>query len=389
MGKIYISDGQRYDVAEHRLEEFLQAHPDAVPYEVESYLDEDIEKATEVSIDVESTNENEEQNIANDKKAEDMANYEVPEGKMSIDQAAEIAENTTIPSKSGITSYVLNQTEIGKSIKGGSAYYYMKFLNWLENKDSFTSDLFRRAISVGPGVIPRPMPVYFDFEGNDNVITNQEQDLLDQQKMLDVEKEIIAERDKVKVEDLNEEQISEAVENNKNRFREDLANDSWWENTEQIIEGDRSWWQLWRGDKQLDERDAALESLERVEEVTKNNMLRYNYHANEVTKIQEQFDAIKDKTPQTREEYEQLQTLVQSLKTQGEKHLASILHIQKQADLIGDNEEDLRNFVDAYGRNYNEITNFFANLGLAAGDLVDNVGEAAYKYTDPGALPNG
>jgi hypothetical protein len=386
MGKIYISDGQRYDVAEHRLEEFLQAHPDAIPYEVESYLDEDIEKATEISIDVESTNETEEQRIANDKKAEDMANYEVPEGKISIDQAAEIAENTVLPSKSGITSYVLNQTEIGKSIKGGSAYYYMKFLNWLENKDSFTSDLFRKAISIGPGGIPRPMPVYFDFEGNDNVITNQEQDLLDQQKMLDVEKEIIAERDKVKVEDLNEEQISEAVENNKNRFREDLANDSWWENTEEIIEGDRSWWQLWRGDKQLDERDAALESLERVEEVTKNNMLRYNYHANEITKIQEQFDAIKDKTPQTTEEYEQLQTLVESLKTQGEKHLASILHIQKQADLIGDNEEDLRNFVDAYGRNYNEITNFFGNLGLAAGDLVDNIGEAAYRYTDPGAL---
>ena len=47
MGKIYISDGQRYDVAEHRLEEFLQAHPDAIPYEVESYLDEDIEKLYE------------------------------------------------------------------------------------------------------------------------------------------------------------------------------------------------------------------------------------------------------------------------------------------------------------------------------------------------------
>ena len=385
MGKIYISDGQRYDVAEHRFEEFLQAHPDAIPYEVESYLDEDIEKATEISIDVESTNETEEQKIANDQKAEDMANYKVPEGKMSIDQAAEIAGVTPVAPLTP-SGYILNNTEIGRQIKSGTSYYYMKFLNWLENKDSFTSNVFRKTISMGPGGVPAPMPVQFDFESNDNVITNQEQDLLDQQKMLDVEKEIIAERDKVKVEDLNEEQISEAVENNKNRFREDLANDSWWENTEEIIEADRSWWQLWRGDKQLDERDAALESLERVEEVTKNNMLRYNYHANEITKIQEQFDAIKDKTPQTKEEYEQLQTLVQSLKTQGEKHLASILHIQQQADLVGDNEKDLRNFVDAYGRNYNEITNFFGNLALATGDLVDNIGEAAYKYTDPGAL---
>ena len=367
MGKIYISDGQRYDVAEHRLEEFLQAHPDAIPYEVESYLDEDIEKATEVSIDVESTNETEEQKIANDQKAEDMANYKVPEGKISIDDYSKISENVPVITTAPGSYYILNNTEIGRKIKGGTGYYYMKFLNWLENKDSFTS----------PGL---------DIESNDRVITNQEQDLLDQQKLLEVEKEIIAERDKVKVEDLNEEQIAEATENNKNRFREDLSNESFYENTEEIIEDDRSWWQLWRGDKQLEQRDEALESLERVEEVTKNNMLRYNYHANEITKIQEQFEAIKDKKPQTKEEYEQLQTLVQSLKTQGEKHLASILHIQQQADLIGDNEGDLRRFTDAYGRNYNEITNFYGNLALAAGDLVDNVGEAVYRYTDPGAI---
>lgn len=361
----FIVDGQVHRISADKKDLFLEKYPQAVPYEAESYADEDLTRANDLANKSNSFDETEEQKINNDRKADEMNQYVKPEDKLSLDEVEEIAENITVPTlpgaAGGASSWLMN-TEIGRSFRG-----------WLQ----------RKVVETNKSEFLQDKGFEDDYQ---NVISLEEQEYLDVQKNNEFFEEAIADRDNVKVEELTEEQKQEAREANNKQYREDLANQGWWDNIEENIEDDNSWYNLTRSDEQLDKRDDALDVLNSVEDVTKRNMKRYTFHEKQLAEISDQLKVLAKKEPTTQEEYDQLKKTYERLQGEGEKHIASLKFIADQADKIGDSEDELRKYIDAHGRNYNEITNFAGNLAVAAGDMVANLEEAVHRYTDPGEI---
>ena len=82
----FIVDGQVHRISADKKDLFLEKYPQAVPYEAESYADEDLTRANDLANKSNSFDETEEQKINNDRKASEMNQYVKPEDKLSLDE---------------------------------------------------------------------------------------------------------------------------------------------------------------------------------------------------------------------------------------------------------------------------------------------------------------
>ncbi len=110
--------------------------------------------------------------------------------------------------------------------------------------------------------------------------------------------------------------------------------------------------------------------------------------ANNIDLIDEKFKKLIKKKPETTEEYLQLKVELEKLAKERNKHMAVLEQNQLDNEFIVDNVEEIAEYGNLIGRNYNGITQLGGLLGASALDLGINISKFADKFSAKNIVKN-
>jgi len=363
MDKIkFIVDGKVHSINPAKQDLFLEKYPQAVPYSSEGVSSETSKRIDELVIESNSHDETDFQTEDNDRKANEMVDYEVEDGMVSQEDLSKGVQTA--------------MTGAGGSVGGASG----GLTSWLWNS------------SAGKWIIDRTINTFEYFEGDEEngIISNEKQSYLDAQKKYipEAKKNIAKEKD-VKVEDLTNEDLENVNEKATSLYREDLRNSSWERNVEESVE-DLDWTWFMKGDNQNDKADELEEITSGLNKETENNIIRFKYHTQSLEDIAARLEAIRNQDYSTQDDFNKGKDAYDLLAKEGEKHIGSILNLQSIQEDIGDSNEELTKYLDIVDRNHQWGTNVVGQVAIAVSEIGLNLEEAEYRYirkfTDPSRL---
>jgi hypothetical protein len=351
----FIVDGKVHSINPAKQDLFLQKYPQAVPYSSEELSSETSRRIDELVTESNSHDETDLQTENNDRKASEMVNYKVQDGKISQKLASKTVQTALTSTPGSPTSWFWDS--------GAGKWVVDKVINAVE---------------------------YFDDEEENSIISNEEQSYLDaQEKYIPEAKKKIAKEKDVKVEELSQDDLANANEVATDLYREDLRNSSWERNVEESVE-DLDWTWFMKGSNQNAKADELEEITSGLNKKTENNIIRFKYHTKSLEDIAARLEAIRNQDYTTQEEFNKGKEAYDLLAKEGEKHIGSILNIQSQQEDIGDSNEELTKYLDIVDRNYQWGTNVVGQTAIALSEIGLNLEEAEYRYirkfTDPARL---
>ena len=110
--------------------------------------------------------------------------------------------------------------------------------------------------------------------------------------------------------------------------------------------------------------------------------------ANNIELINKKFKKLIEKTPDTTEEYLQTKVDLEKLAKERNKHMAVLEQNQLENEFIVKNVEEIAEYGNLIGRNYNGITQFAGILGASGIDLGVNILNFADKFSAKNIVKN-
>ena len=110
--------------------------------------------------------------------------------------------------------------------------------------------------------------------------------------------------------------------------------------------------------------------------------------ANSIELINKKFKKLIEKTPDTTEEYLQTKVDLEKLAKERNKHMAVLEQNQLENEFIVKNVEEIAEYGNLIGRNYNGITQFAGILGASGIDLGVNILNFADKFSAKNIVKN-
>ena len=341
---LYIVDGKKYNVASHRLDEFLKDHPTAVVLD-SSISEEDlstIEQANELSS---KSVETKDQAAANDLLTEQFMNYKSPDGTKGFYAELEefVEEGPALPSVgvgggvNAIDKFLRENSEIYRDFKGAAVRGLVEFSGKVVEKTT-----------------GEPLA---------NITLKEQQMLDDMVELKNNATTYLESKYDIDRSEFTEEHQKEVIENIKKQYRNKLKYSTQEKNTENIIkemEGvDNLVFELgWESEAQDIAEEKADKSFEILDKQTKDNVVRFDYHTQQLNKLSDSAEIIKKAEYNSNEEVAIANKELNRIKEQAQYHMDSVKNLTIEQTSAEMSLEQLDAYRDQLNRNHGWLANF-------------------------------